>query len=121
MEVTLNGKLHCKGYEQYGTLIINYQMYSGKKNGINYPGTNRTAYLPNTKEGNEVLSLLKKAFDRKLIFVVGDSVTTGAKNVIVWNGIHHKTNLHGGSSHFGYPDETYFMRVKLELSDKGIV
>ena len=113
MDVTLNENLHCKGYEKYGTLTINYQMFSGKKNEINYPGTHRIAYLPNNKEGNEVLILLKKAFDRKL--------TTGAKNVIVWNGVHHKTNLYGGSSHFGYPDETYFTRVKLELADKGVV
>jgi len=96
-------------------------MYAGKKNGVSYPSTHRTAYLPNNKEGNEVLGLLRKAFDRRLIFIVGDSVTTGAKNVIVWNGIHHKTSLFGGSSHFGYPDDTYFMRVKVELSDKGVV
>ena len=44
---------------------------------------------------------------------MGRSVTTGRDNQIVWNGIHHKTNTSGGSSHFGYPDDTYFDRVKL--------
>ena len=121
MDVAIDQNTHCKGYEKYGTIIINYRMSSGTKNGIHFPHTHRTAYLPDTKEGNEVLVLLKKAFDRKLIFIIGDSVTSGAKNVIVWNGIHHKTSLHGGSSHFGYPDETYFTRVKLELADKGVI
>ena len=60
------------------------------------------------------------AFQRKLTFLVGTSVTTGRKNTVVWSGIHHKTNTHGGVSHFGWPDETYFDRVKSELSDRGI-
>lgn len=121
MDVSVQNNIHCKGYENCGAIVINYKMHSGTRNGKPYPGTHRTAYLPNNKGGNEVLDLLKKAFDRKLIFTIGDSVTSGAKHVIVWNGIHHKTSLHGGSSNFGYPDETYFMRVKLELSDKGVV
>lgn len=56
---------------------------------------------------------MKKAFDRKLTFTIGRSVTTGMDNQVVWNGIHHKTHTNGGSSHFGYPDPTYFSRVKL--------
>lgn len=67
-----------------------------------------------------MLSLLKEAFDRKLIFTIGRSVTTGRDNQVVWNGIHHKTNLSGGSAYFGYPDPTYFTRVKEELAAKGI-
>jgi len=76
--------------------------------------------LPDTPEGRQVFRLLKVAFERKLIFTVGRSVTTGKDNRIVWNGIHHKTNLIGGVSCFGYPDPTYFSRVKEELAAKGI-
>lgn len=47
-------------------------------------------------------------------------MTTGLDNQIVWNGIHHKTSLQGGSANFGFPDPTYFKRVKLELADKGV-
>ena len=83
-------------------------MHAGKRGAISFPGTHRTGYLPDNKEGNEVLKLLETAFNRKLIFTVGRSVTTGRDNQIVWNGIHHKTNTSGGSSHFGYPDDTYF-------------
>ena len=57
-----------------------------------YSGTDRTAYLPNNAEGQEVLGLLKQAFDAGLVFTIGRSVTTGADNVVVWNDIHHKTN-----------------------------
>ncbi len=28
--------------------------------------------------------------------------------------------MQGGSSRFGYPDPTYFNRVKLELADRGV-
>lgn len=51
---------------------------------------------------------------------MGTSVTTGQTNCVVWN-VHHKTNTHGGSSSFGYPDPTYLNRVKLELADRGVV
>ena len=108
---------HCSGYEDVGTITIDYHFPSGK----GYSGTSRTAYLPNNKEGKEILGLLKVSFDRKLTFVVGTSVTTGARNTTVWNGIHHKTNLSGGSTYFGYPDKTYFNRVKEELAAKGVI
>ena len=35
--------------------------------------------------------------------------------------MHHKTGTHGGSPNYGYPDPTYFNRVKLEMADKGVV
>ena len=67
-----------------------------------------------------MLKKLQIAFDRRLCFTVGDSVTSGATNTTVWNGIHHKTSTHGGFSNFGYPDETYFDRVTEELAAKGV-
>ncbi len=54
------------------------------------------------------------------MFTVGRSVTTGLDNQTVWNGIHHKTSLSGGSARFGYPDDTYLTRVKEELAAKGV-
>ena len=105
----------CSGYT-CDTIVINYYF----KNGQNYTGTTRVSYLPNNKEGREVLALLKVAFDRKLTFTVGTSVTTGRKNTVVWNGIHHKTSLFGEPTRFGYPDKSYFNRVKEELAAKGV-
>ena len=68
-----------------------------------------------------MLALLVKAFRRKLIFTVGFSPTRNQDNVICWNGIHHKPNTAGGTSNYGYPDPTYFNRVKNELADKGVL
>jgi len=61
-----------------------------------YSATTRLAYLPDNKEGREVLQLLRRAFNQKLIFTVGHSRTTGVQNVITWNDIHHKTSMTGG-------------------------
>ena len=66
--------------------------------GTHYSGMQRTAYLPDNQEGNEVLKMLRKAFQHRLVFTIGESVTTGAKGVITWNDIHHKTNTLGGPS-----------------------
>ena len=115
------GKLPLETYEKSGTYEIHYLFIDGVRNGVPYRGTRRVAYLPDTYEGKEVLALLIKSFQRKLTFTVGDSVTTGRKNVVVWNSIHHKTSTHGGTLSYGYPDPTYFNRVKMELADKGVL
>lgn len=61
----------CESYEPTNSISINYS-------GV---GFNRTAYLPNNAEGQEILSLLRIAHDRRLCFTVGTSVTTGRDNV----------------------------------------
>ncbi|XP_008144893.2 E3 ubiquitin-protein ligase DTX3L isoform X1 [Eptesicus fuscus] len=114
------------GYEAYGSIVINYDMRGGiqtkehPRPGMPYSRTHRTAFLPANEEGKEVLTLLQKAFDQKLIFTVGDSRVTGASDVITWNDIHHKTSRSGGPANYGYPDPDYLKRVKKELKDKGI-
>ncbi|XP_008305213.1 E3 ubiquitin-protein ligase DTX3L-like isoform X2 [Stegastes partitus] len=114
------------GFPDCGTIHITYDIPSGKqtekhpKPGQYYGGIMRTAYLPDNKEGNEVLQLLKRAFDQKLIFTVGMSRTTGIEDQVTWNDIHHKTSHTGGPQSFGYPDPNYLSRVKEELKAKGI-
>ncbi|KAL0151227.1 hypothetical protein M9458_053418, partial [Cirrhinus mrigala] len=61
-----------------------------------FHGARRHAYLPDNSEGNEVLALLQRAFDQKLIFTVGTSTASGLENAVIWNDIHHKTNVSGG-------------------------
>ena len=121
MTARISKSNRCAGFPHDSTIIIYYNIPRGCQNKKYFSGTSRTCYLPNNKEGREVLALLKIAFDRKLTFVVGTSVTTGQKNTVVWNGIHHKTNLQGGTNYYGYPDPTYFNRVKEELASKGVV
>lgn len=114
------------GYERCGSIVINYNMKEGIQTeehpnpGKRYSGAHRTAYLPDNKEGQEVLKLLRRAFEQKLIFTVGDSRVSGVSNVITWNDIHHKTSKYGGPERYGYPDPDYLKRVKQELKDKGI-
>ena len=62
-----------------------------------YRGTDRQAYLPNSREGADVLKLLRQAFDAGLLFTIDRSVTTGEENVVVWNDVHHKTRRDGGA------------------------
>ncbi|NWS74294.1 DTX3L ligase, partial [Crotophaga sulcirostris] len=90
------------GYRNCGTIVITYNMHGGIQTsnhpnpGKHYGATSRTAYLPDNKEGREILQLLRRAFNQKLIFTVGQSRTTGAQDVITWNDIHHKTSIAGG-------------------------
>lgn len=117
-----------EGHEGVSTRIIEiqYTIPGGVQDdthlrpGVPFKGTTRIAYLPDSPDGRKVLRMLKKAFECRLTFTVGDSVTTGVQNVVTWNSIHHKTNLSGGPAHFGYPDPTYFVRVLAELEESGI-
>ncbi|KAL6029934.1 hypothetical protein STEG23_028862 [Scotinomys teguina] len=114
------------GHEDCGTIVIQYNMKGGVQTkehpnpGKSYPGTSRTAYLPDNEEGRKVFALLQEAFRKKLIFTIGYSRATGASDVITWNDIHHKTSSFGGPENFGYPDPNYLNRVKEELKAKGI-
>ncbi|XP_078669684.1 uncharacterized protein LOC144910441 [Branchiostoma floridae x Branchiostoma belcheri] len=114
------------GYERYGTIVIDYHIPGGIQGkdhpnpGQRFSGDMRTAYLPDSPEGREVLRLLRRAFDCRLVFTVGTSVTTGQPNTLVWNDIQHKTNTHGGPINYGYPDPTYLQRVRVDLASKGI-
>ena len=124
--IMTNSKLSTPfpGFRNYGTIEINYCIPAGVQNsthpnpGHSYPSITRTAYLPNNTKGRRILSLLRVAFDRRLTFTVGTSLTLGIDNVITWNDIQHKTTQWGFE--FGYPDLDYLDRVLAELKDKGI-
>ncbi|XP_056324784.1 uncharacterized protein dtx3lb.3 [Danio aesculapii] len=125
MRVTMS-RMSLPGYPRCDTIEILYNIPSGiqtKKHpnpGKPYHGTSRHAYLPDNDEGREVLALLQRAFDQKLIFTVGTSTTTGVQNAVTWKDIHHKTSPSGGPECYGYPDPVYLKRVKYELKAKGI-
>ncbi|XP_057715687.1 probable E3 ubiquitin-protein ligase DTX3 isoform X2 [Corythoichthys intestinalis] len=126
MYVERDSALHLPGHEAYGCICIIYSFPAGLQApehpnpGVRYPGTDRLAYLPDSPDGNRVLGLLRRAFEQRLTFTVGTSMTTGLQNVITWNDIHHKTSIWGGPRCFGYPDPTYLVRVTEELREKGI-
>ena len=93
-----------QSYEGHGSIRISYYFSDGTQGphhpnpGQQYYGTSRTAYLPDCPEGKEVLRLLKWAFDARLLFTIGTSVTSGIASIVTWNDIHHKTSIYGGST-----------------------
>eukprot|EP01069_Polyplicarium_translucidae_P006097 Polyplicarium_translucidae@DN2904_c0_g1_i5.p1 len=115
------------GYETHGTIAVHYRIHDGIQStghplpGHPFRGTMRAAYLPNNREGRIVLKLLEDSFSRGLTFAVGHSLTTGRSNVVIWNGVHHKTSTRGGVEMHGYPDPTYLERVQNELEAQGVV
>ena len=68
----------------------------------------------------QVLRLLHVAWERRLTFTIGTSVTTGATDTVVWNEIHHKTESSSNHSGHGYPDPNYLDNVLMELSLQGV-
>ena len=62
-----------------------------------------------------------RAFEGGHAFVVGQSVTTGQDNTVIWGTIHQKTNTHGGTGAHGWPDPTYVNRLVSECAAKGIL
>lgn len=67
-----------------------------------------------------MLELLKVAWTRRLIFTVGTSNTTGEPDTVVWNEIHHKTEMMSNVSGHGYPDPNYLDNVLAELAAQGV-
>lgn len=108
--------------------IINFSIPSGIQ-GNEHPnpgqayyavGFPRICYLPDNTLGRRVLRLLQIAFERRLIFTIGRSVTTGREDVVTWNEIHHKTELGPSTTGHGYPDTSYLERTLAELAAQGV-
>jgi len=112
MTVATAQNLVAAGYEEFGVLCVRYFVPSS-------PGLKRDAFFPNSPEGKKVVDLLRIAWDRRLCFTFGNSLTTGQQNVLVWN-LPHKTALDGGPPRHGYPDPTYLQRVQDALAQFGI-
>ncbi|KAH7056446.1 hypothetical protein BKA57DRAFT_204384 [Linnemannia elongata] len=51
------------------------------------------------------------------LFKVGQSLTRGVNNVVVWNGVHLRTSMLG---HFGFPAPNWEMNCWTEINQKGI-
>lgn len=67
-----------------------------------------------------MLKLLLVAWDRRLIFAIGTSSTTGESDTVIWNEIHHKTEFGSNLTGHGYPDANYLDNVLAELAAQGI-
>ncbi|GLD46365.1 probable E3 ubiquitin-protein ligase DTX2 isoform X2 [Lates japonicus] len=116
------------GHPDCGTIQIIYSIPPGIQ-GPEHPnpgqpytcrGFPRFCFLPDNDKGRKVLELLKVAWMRRLIFTVGTSSTTGEPDTVVWNGIHHKTEMMSNLSGHGYPDPNYLDNVLSELASQGV-
>lgn len=67
-----------------------------------------------------MLKLLLVAWDRRLIFSVGTSSTTGETDTVIWNEVHHKTEFGSNLTGHGYPDSGHLDNVLEELRAQGI-
>uniref|UniRef100_A0AAY4DG25 E3 ubiquitin-protein ligase n=2 Tax=Denticeps clupeoides TaxID=299321 RepID=A0AAY4DG25_9TELE len=83
-------------------------------------GFPRHCYLPDSEKGRLVLRLLLVAWDRRLIFSVGTSSTTGESDTVIWNEVHHKTEFGSNLTGHGYPDPGHLDNVLEELRAQGI-
>lgn len=54
------------------------------------------------------------------MFTIGTSASTGADNTVIWNEIHHKTDILNTRGH-GYPDPNYLDNVLEELASQGVI
>uniref|UniRef100_A0A3B5MNF6 E3 ubiquitin-protein ligase n=1 Tax=Xiphophorus couchianus TaxID=32473 RepID=A0A3B5MNF6_9TELE len=119
------------GHPDCGTIQIIYSIPPGLQlQGPEHPnpgqpftcrGFPRFCFLPDNDKGRkQVLELLKVAWMRRLIFTVGTSSTTGEHDTVVWNGIHHKTEMMSNLSGHGYPDPNYLDNVLSELASQGV-
>lgn len=66
-----------------------------------------------------MLTLFRKAFDQRLTFTIGTSMTTGRPNVITWNDIHHKTSCTGGPQLCDIPSFPFPWLFPVFLSNEG--
>ncbi|XP_068435798.1 probable E3 ubiquitin-protein ligase DTX2 isoform X2 [Clinocottus analis] len=116
------------GHPDCGTIQIIYSIPPGLQ-GSEHPnpgqpytcrGFPRFCFLPDNDKGRKVLELLKVAWMRRLIFTVGTSSTTGEPDTVVWNGVHHKTEMMSNMSGHGYPDPNYLDNVLSELASQGV-
>lgn len=112
--------------EDIGAYVVKYHFPNGIQSDVHYhpsrpyTGTSRIAFFPASVKGKQVIGKLMHAWDGRRIFTIGTSLTTGIEDCVIWNGIHHKTNIHGGPVGFGYPDAGYLDRVLSELADVGV-
>ncbi|XP_055912639.1 protein deltex isoform X2 [Eupeodes corollae] len=121
MSWSIIGK-NLPGHEGQNTIQIVYDIASGIQTeehphpgraffAVGFP---RICYLPDCPLGRKVLRFLKIAFDRRLLFSIGRSVTTGREDVIIWNSVDHKTQFNM------FPDPTYLQRCMQQLVHLGV-
>jgi len=114
------------GYSGCGTIELVFTFWAGIQ-GPEHPnpgqpykliGFPRVAYLPDNADGLKALHGLYLAWEQRLLFTIGRSITTGMDNCVTWNDIHLKTGRNGGEH--SYPDDHYLQNLAQDLAGFGI-
>ncbi|KAJ8376939.1 hypothetical protein SKAU_G00075190 [Synaphobranchus kaupii] len=88
------------------------QMEANPNPGKPFTGIQTKGWLPNSPEGQEVLKLLQRAFEQKLVFTV--AATDGAADRVVFTDIPHAGKMSESYQH------GFLQEVKAALRAKGI-
>ena len=91
--------------------VIDFKMSNGKTDDGTYHGEKRKAFLPISDEGKLGLWLMEQAWMSGKLFRIGESLTTGKKNVIVYGNIHIKSETTGAHGFQGEPKKDMKKRV----------
>lgn len=84
------------GFEGYGTIVTTFTFYDGVQSaehptpGKSYKGISCMAYFPDSQEGKQVLKLLGKAFDARLVFTISQTAPEEFGQVVL-DGLELKT------------------------------
>ncbi|CAI9559934.1 unnamed protein product [Staurois parvus] len=113
------------GYSEFETIRIIYHIPPGVQGpGQPHPGMKFTApdfplhcYLPNTKKGREILLLLIKAWERRLLFPIFPSRVPGVLDSVSITRIPLKTEFGSNITGKGFPDSRYLDSVLRQLRD----
>lgn len=107
------------GHRAEETIVFEFNFPAGTSDaGDCYEGRRPKGYLPGNVQGAILLELFKVAFRRRVMFGLGNSMTTGRYRPTF--NIHIKTSTHRGAVGHGYPDDDYFRRSLEELRTNGV-
>lgn len=106
----------CKTYKIQYLIRSGIQLSVHPKPNVTFNGCIRESFVPVNEEGEKILKLLVIAFKSRNTFNIGYSISQGRDNCTTWK-IHHKTALSGGETKFGWPDTTYYSRLKEEVKN----
>lgn len=117
MAMSLSGYNHDPSFKIIYDISDGIQGPKDPNPGKPYKGGRFEAFLPDNKEGQRILLLLKKAFDQGHTFKIHSK---NSEDRVTWNSISHKTAFNGGRNKNGYPDSSYLRTVHKQLKALGI-
>lgn len=113
------------------TLTMHFIIPSGVQSildplpGTPYTGLHYKIYLPNNTEGQDLARMLRKGFERRLLFRFGEHPRTHRMDLLIPNGIVFRTQRSGGHLQGGYErhaqhNRYYLSQLRSDLELLGL-